>query len=93
MTHAKILETPLTVEEAFGLVDTWLESDIVSLIAPGPRHYSLYRSLLIQVGVGGKLTTDAYIAAIAMENQAVVFSNDNDFSRFSGLNWQNPLAA
>ena len=37
------------------------------------------------------LMTDAHIAALAIENQATVHSNDSDFSRFPGLHWINPL--
>jgi hypothetical protein len=38
------------------------------------------------------VVTDAHIAALAVENQAEVHSNDTDFGRFSGLRWTNPLA-
>ena len=91
MTHPKILMEPLDVSEAFEMVDIWLDSSCISLLAPGLRHYEFYKKALLEIGVGGKLTTDAYIAAMAMENQATVFSNDSDFSRFPGLRWQNPL--
>ncbi len=37
------------------------------------------------------LLTDAHIAALAIDNQAVVHSNHTDFSRFAGLRWSNPL--
>ncbi len=37
------------------------------------------------------LLTDAHIAALAIDNQAVVHSNDSDFGRFPGLRWSNPL--
>ena len=37
------------------------------------------------------LATDAHIAALAMEYQAEVHSNDADFARFPGLRWRNPL--
>jgi uncharacterized protein len=92
MTHPKILKEPLAVEEAIEMVDVWLRSGCVSMLAPGERHYSIYRDILIKAGVGGKLTTDAYIAAMGIENQATVYSNDNDFSRFQGVRWANPLA-
>ncbi|MCZ6672200.1 MAG: PIN domain-containing protein [Verrucomicrobia bacterium] len=91
MTHPRILEEPLTVAEALEMADVWLESDCVALLPPGMRHYFFYKQLLLKIGVGGKLTTDAYIAAMALENQATVFSNDSDFSRFSGLKWKNPI--
>ena len=91
MTHPKILVDPLEVGEAIEMVDVWLESSSLSLLAPGLGHYEFYKKALLEIGVGGKLTTDAYIAALAMESQGTVFSNDSDFSRFSGLKWKNPL--
>jgi predicted nucleic acid-binding protein len=35
----------------------------------------------------------AHIAALAIENQVFVHSNDSDFSRFPGLRWIHPLHA
>jgi predicted nucleic acid-binding protein len=37
------------------------------------------------------LTTDLHLAALAIENQAELHSNDTDFGRFPGLRWHNPL--
>ena len=91
MTHPKILVEPLAVSEAFEMVDIWLESECISFLAPGSRHFEFYKEVLLEAGVGGKLTTDAYIAAMAIENQATLYSNDSDFGRFSGLRWINPL--
>jgi len=39
----------------------------------------------------GNLTTDAHLAALAIEHGALLCSCDPDFGRFSGLHWQNPL--
>ena len=36
-------------------------------------------------GVGANLVADAHLAALAIEYQAEVHSNDSDFSRFPGL--------
>jgi toxin-antitoxin system PIN domain toxin len=91
MTHPKIMDEPLAVGEAFEMTDIWLQSPCLTLLAPSMRHYALYKGALLEAGVGGKLTTDAYLAALAMENQGTLFSNDSDFSRFSGLRWENPL--
>ena len=49
------------------------------------------RRLLEAVGVGGNLVPDAHLAAIAIEYQAELHSNDADFARFPGLRWRNPL--
>ena len=42
--------------------------------------------------MGPYLVTDAHLAALAIENQAELQSNDTDFARFSGLAWRNPVA-
>ncbi len=44
------------------------------------------------LGTAGNLTTDAHLAALAMEHQATLWSTDADFARFPGLKWENPLA-
>ncbi len=41
--------------------------------------------------VGANLTTDAHIAALAIEHGFTVYSNDSDFGRFDNLRWENPL--
>lgn len=49
--------------------------------------------LLGAAGVAGNLTTDAHLAALAIEHQLELHSNDTDFARFPGLHWTNPLSA
>jgi len=41
--------------------------------------------------VGANPVVAAHIAALAMEYQAEVHSNDSDFGRFPGLRWRDPL--
>ncbi len=60
-------------------------------INPGTDHLVHFRRNLLAAGVGANLVTDCHIAAVAMEYQAEVHSNDMDFSRFPGLRWRNPL--
>jgi uncharacterized protein len=59
----------------------------------GPTHLAEVLELLQQAGTAGNLVTDAQIAAIAIEQGATLFTNDSDFSRFSGLKRENPLDA
>jgi predicted nucleic acid-binding protein len=37
------------------------------------------------------LTSDAHLAALALEHGAQLCSTDRDFARFPGLRWINPL--
>ena len=91
MTHPRVLETPMRPETATDLVRSWFDVPVVSAVSPGRRHLELLRTLFVSLGVGGNLVTDAHLAAIAIELQAELHSNDTDFSRFPGLNWRNPL--
>ena len=63
----------------------------VTTVNPGAGHLTFFRRNLVAAGVGGNLVTDAHIAALSMEYQAEVHSNDTDFGRFPGLRWRNPL--
>ena len=82
----------LTVEQAFEVISTWLTARNARIIKPGPRHRELLQTLLNATGVGGNLVSDAHVAAIAIEHDAEVLSNDADFARFPALRWRNPLA-
>jgi hypothetical protein len=42
-------------------------------------------------GTAGNLTTNAHLAALAMEYQATLHTTDADFARLSGLRWANPV--
>ena len=92
-TNPAALPRPLTVEQALDLVALWLAQPNVVIIEPGPRHLELLRDLLIPVGTGRNLSSDAHLAAIALEHGAEVYSADTDFDRFPGLRWHNPLAS
>lgn len=90
-TSPRILTKPLSVEESGRRVETWFERDNVRLISPGQGHVASLLACLRSVGVGGSLTTDAHIAALAIEYHAEVHTSDLDFGRFPGVRWKNPL--
>jgi uncharacterized protein len=90
-TSSKVLATPLSPAESTECIATWFTSPLVSLLNPGPNHLSTFFDLVCASGAAGNLTTDAEIAALALEYRAEVHSNDQDFGRFKGLRWRNPL--
>ena len=91
-TRAGLFQRPLPVESAFDLVDAWLQQPIVTLVEPTARHLATLRDLVAPLGTGGNLTSDAHLAALAIEHNAQLCSTDNDFARFPRLRWRNPLA-
>jgi hypothetical protein len=92
-TSPRVFERPLPPEAAIAYVDGWLAQPVVKAVGPGERHWPILRSLLLQSGTAGNLTTDAHIAALALEHGYAVHSADNDFKRFPGLRHVNPLSA
>jgi uncharacterized protein len=90
-THRQILANPLPVGEACGHVRAWLAQPQVIIVHAGDRHAAILFSFLESLGTGANLTTDAHLAALALEHQAVLHSTDADFARFPGLHWVHPL--
>ncbi|MCI0570171.1 MAG: type II toxin-antitoxin system VapC family toxin [Myxococcaceae bacterium] len=90
-TNPRVFDAPMPVEQAVERVKEWLERPHVRLLLPGARHLEIAFRLLSELGSAGNLTTDVQLAALAMEHQAELHSNDSDFSRFPGLRWTNPL--
>lgn len=92
-TRSIVVEHPLDVDAAIKLVESWLEQPCVTVINPTERHAAVLRELLLPLGTAGNLTSDAHLAALAIEHGALLCSCDSDFSRFQGLRWSDPLHA
>jgi toxin-antitoxin system PIN domain toxin len=91
-TNPAIYEQPLGIEEALDFVDRWLVQPVAMIVEPTDRHAAILRDLLEPLGTGGNLVSDAHLAALAIEHGAELCSRDNDFARFAGLRWVDPLA-
>ncbi len=91
MTHPGVQTRPTTTDQAVNMLRAWFQFPAVNPLNPGPQHIAILGALLAAAGIGGNLVTDAHIAALAIEHQAEVHSNDRDFARFPGLRWHNPL--
>jgi toxin-antitoxin system PIN domain toxin len=90
-TRSAVVEHPYEVTEAIGLVEGWIAQPCATVVYPTERHASVLRELLAPLGAGGNLTSDAHLAALAIEHGATLCSCDTDFSRFDGLRWADPL--
>jgi hypothetical protein len=87
-TNGRIFPVPMPVEEALRTVDGWLSHPSATVLHPGSRHAALLGALLLAAGAAGNLTTDAHLAAIAIEHGATLASFDRDFARFAGLRFE-----
>ena len=58
---------PLGIEQAWSVVRGWLERANVSCPGPTERHQALLGDLLVRGRAGGNHTSDAHLAALAIE--------------------------
>jgi len=93
VTFPRVTPRPLAPRAAVGLVRSWLDRSHVGVLTPGSRHLDILETLFDAAGVAGRLTTDVHLAALAIEHNAELCSNDADFARMPGLRWSNPLSS
>lgn len=82
----------MAIETAWEVVEGWLSRSNVWTPVPTERHSALLARLLLDARAAGNHTTDAHLAALAIEWGLQLASADHDFSRYSGLRWRDPLA-
>ena len=92
-TNPAAFGNALSPDRAFEFVDSCLGSPVATVVHPSDRHAGHLLDLLAPLCTAGNLTTDAHLAALAIEHGAELCSSDNDFSRFEGLRWVNPLTS
>jgi toxin-antitoxin system PIN domain toxin len=90
-TNPAAFSNALSPVRALEFIDSWLDSPVATVVHPSERHARHLRDLLMPLGTAGNLTNDAHLAALAIEHGAELCSSDNDFSRFEGVRWVNPL--
>ena len=89
-TRTGIFPMPLSVEDALGVAQEWMGHPMAQVLHPTDRHREMLGRLLVAAGTAGNLTTDAHLAALAMEHDATILSFDRDFARFEGVQWISP---
>jgi hypothetical protein len=90
-TRPGILQRPLSLDRAVAFVDEWLAQPCVRIVSPGDGHWRVLRKLIRDAGTAGNLTSDAHLAALAIELGAAICSTDGDFERFAGVERVSPL--
>jgi toxin-antitoxin system PIN domain toxin len=91
-THPRALSRPLSIDTAWEVVHGWLDRPNVRPVGPGEGHATILGPLLIEAHAGGNHTTDAHLAALALEWGLELLSADRDFARYPRLRWRDPLA-
>jgi uncharacterized protein len=90
-THPRIYRHPSRPAEAFAFAQAVRSRPNAVPVAPGPRHWAVFRDLCERSGAKGNLVPDAYFAAMAIESSCEWITTDRDYARFPGLRWRHPL--
>lgn len=90
-TNPRVFERPLSVAEATEIVSSWLAQPCAGILEPGEQHWTILQALARDGQAAGPLFMDAVVAAVAIEQGAMLQSTDRDFARFKDLTWSNPL--
>ncbi len=91
-SNPRVYQPCPAADEVFAFVDALRSPAEVRQIAPGPRHWTIFRDLVLGSGIRGSDTTDAYLAALALEHGCEWWTTDQGFARFPGLRWRNLIA-
>ena len=93
VVNPRIFPRASTMQDAWGVVWDWLEAGPAWIPLPTERHAEVLGRMLVYAATSSGLVPDAHLAALAIEHGLTLCSADMDFSRFSGLSFENPLAA
>ena len=91
-TNPRLTEKPLRAQEAISVIGELRGHPLVLMVNPGRRHEEVLLEQMLCAQVRGRETTDAVLAALAIENGATLATTDAGFRRFTELHWINPLS-
>lgn len=93
VTHPRVFREPSSPEAALAFVAEIRERPSRVRVAPGSRHWGIFRNLVGEADARGNLIPDAWFAALAIESGSEWITTDRDYARFPGLRWRHPLEA
>jgi toxin-antitoxin system PIN domain toxin len=67
-TNQRVFETPLSLEQAFVRVQSWLDLPCTRVIRPTERHWIVFQQALSDGRAVANLVTDAHPAALAIDH-------------------------
>lgn len=67
-TNPKVFRPAPSPKDVLAYAGAWRRHPLAVSIAPGPRHWEIFESLVVGLGIRGSDSTDAYLAALAIEH-------------------------
>lgn len=91
VTHPKVFREPSPLANALKFDESLRGSPAFVALNPGERHWEIFTALCRDADARGNLVPDAFLAAIALENNATIVTADRGFARFRRVRLQHPL--
>ncbi|MGH9368796.1 MAG: type II toxin-antitoxin system VapC family toxin [Thermoanaerobaculia bacterium] len=91
VTNSRVFKPVVPSQIAFAFAEALRGAPSAVAVAPGSRHWDIFRRLCEHSGAKGNLVADAYLAALAIESGCEWITTDRDYARFQGLRWRHPL--
>jgi toxin-antitoxin system PIN domain toxin len=91
VTNRRIFKVPTPLPMALFFIETMRVASAARPLNAGANHWEIFARLCRETNAGGDDVPDAYLAALAIENDCEFISTDGGFSRFSGLKWRKPF--
>ena len=76
---------PLPMAQAVSIIDGWFADPQFVMPEPGKRFWRILKEVGEDSGTSGRDWSDAYLAALAIENGAGFATFDRDFRKYKGL--------
>lgn len=91
LTNLRIFRNPPGVGLVLERLDEILGAPAATIVLPGSHSCRIFTDLCRQSEATGNLVSDAFQAALAIENNALFVTLDRDFAKFAGLRSASPL--
>ena len=85
LTNSKVWSVPETPESTLEYLNGIRSGPAVVRLEPGLRYWTIFADLCREANVRGPLTSDAMLAALALEHRCRIATFDKDFAKFKGL--------
>ncbi|MGD0562833.1 MAG: type II toxin-antitoxin system VapC family toxin [Roseiarcus sp.] len=90
VTNPRVFVQPSPIEEVFAYCDNLMSQPHCAIVEPGERHWAIFRRICAEAAIRGPRITDAWFAALAIENGCTWITFDRDYARFRELDWREP---
>jgi len=91
ITSPRIMVKPASLAQAVSIVNSWIVLANTHLVYLEKKNWPLFSRMLLEAQATGNLVMDTHLAAVAASCGAKLASTDRDFSRFSAIQWVDPL--